>query len=216
PGLDRGGRGRQAAPALGLAGDVGHLRTRPLQLRVHDRREEGDHVALPGGRHLHQPVGRLRNVLLRALPEELPGGGGARADPHHPARRAYILWRQQRLFDLWRLWDAEVRKINSDSCVIPNTGGGATSSLDMRRVGELAPMLVADRQARRGLTAPWANGKNGKEYRAAMGRKPIVGIFSVGVEEPHRWKDRVAGGAAVRVRAGEGGGDGLSPRGRNS
>ena len=27
---------------------------------------------------------------------------------------------------------------------------------------------------------PWANGKNGKEFRATMGRKPIVGIFSVG------------------------------------
>ena len=38
---------------------------------------------------------------------------------------------------------------------------------------------------------PWANGKNGKEYRATMGRKPIVGIFSVGVEEPYRWKDSV-------------------------
>src|SRR5262245_60187168 len=104
-------------------------------------------------------------------------------DPQDPARRAYVLWRQQRLFDLWRLWDAEVRKINPDSCVIPNTGGGATSSLDMRLIGELAPTLFADRQARRGLMAPWANGKNGKEYRAAMGRKPIVGIFSVGVEE---------------------------------
>jgi hypothetical protein len=41
-------------------------------------------------------------------------------------RRAYLLWRQQRLFDLWRLWDTEVRKINPVSRVIPNTGGGAT------------------------------------------------------------------------------------------
>ena len=31
-------------------------------------------------------------------------------DPQDPARRAYILWRQQRLFELWRLWDAEVRE----------------------------------------------------------------------------------------------------------
>ena len=33
-----------------------------------------DHVALPAGRHLHQPLGRLRDVLLRALPPELSGG----------------------------------------------------------------------------------------------------------------------------------------------
>jgi len=84
------------------------------------------------------------------------------SDPQHPARRAYILWHQQRLFDLWRLWDAEVRKVNPDSCVIPNTGGGATSSLDMKKIGELASTLMADRQARRGLTAPWRTGRTAR------------------------------------------------------
>jgi hypothetical protein len=132
-------------------------------------------------------------------------------DPQDPAQRAYALWRQQRLFDLWRLWDTEVRKINPDSCVIPNTGGGATSSLDMRRIGELAPMLIADRQARRGLTAPWANGKTGKEFRAAMARKPIVGIFSVGVEEPYRWKDSVQSEAEIRLWVADGVANGLRP-----
>jgi len=133
------------------------------------------------------------------------------SDPQNPARRAYILWRQQRLFDLWRLWDGEVRRVNADSCVIPNTGGGATSALDMRRIGELAPMLVADRQARRGVAAPWANGKNGKEYRAAMGRKPIVGLFSVGVEEPYRWKDSVQSEAEIRLWVADGVANGLRP-----
>ncbi len=123
-----------------------------------------------------------------------------RADnPQDPARRAYILWRQQRLFDLWQTWDRAVRKINPDSCVIPNTGGGATSSLDMKKIGELAPMLMADRQARHGLMAPWAIGMNAKEYRAALGMKPIVGIFSVGVEEPYRWKDSVQNGDEIRL-----------------
>jgi hypothetical protein len=133
------------------------------------------------------------------------------SDPQDAARRAYILWRQQRLFELWRLWDCEVRSINPDSCVIPNTGGGATSSLDMQRIGELAPTLIADRQARHGLTAPWANGKNGKEFRATMGGKPIVGIFSVGVEEPYRWKDSVQSAAEVRLWVADGVANGLRP-----
>jgi hypothetical protein len=120
-------------------------------------------------------------------------------NPQDPARRAYILWRQQRLFDLWQTWDHAVREINPDSCVIPNTGGGATSSLDMKKIGELAPTLMADRQARRGLMAPWAIGMNAKEYRAAMGMKPIVGIFSVGLEEPYRWKDSVQSGAEIQL-----------------
>jgi hypothetical protein len=80
-----------------------------------------------------------RRNFREASGQELPRSGG----PQDPARRAYVLWRQQRLFDLWRLWDGEVRKINPDSCVIPNTGGGATSSLDMKRIGELAnPMMM--------------------------------------------------------------------------
>ncbi len=128
-----------------------------------------------------------------------------------PARRAYLLWRQQRLFSLWRLWDGEVRKINPDSCVIPNTGGGAGSTLDMKQIGELAPTLMADAQARRGLEAPWANGKNGKEYRATLGRKPVVGIFSVGVEEAYRWKDSVQSPAEIKLWVAEAIANGMRP-----
>ncbi len=132
-------------------------------------------------------------------------------DPRDPARRAYVLWRQERLFGLWRLWDAEVRKINPDSCVIPNTGGGAASSMDMKRIGELAPTLMADRQSRRGLMPVWANGKNGKEYRAAMGSKPIVGIFSVGLDEAYRWKDAVQAPEETRLWVADGIANGMRP-----
>ncbi|MDO8543348.1 MAG: beta-galactosidase trimerization domain-containing protein, partial [Opitutaceae bacterium] len=132
-------------------------------------------------------------------------------NPQDPARRAYILWRQDRLFALWRHWDDAVRAINADSCVIPNAGGGATSSLDMARIGELAPTLMADHQARRGVMPPWGNGKRGKEFRATMGRKPIVGIFSVGLEEPYRWKDSVQNSAEIRLWAIDGIAIGLRP-----
>jgi hypothetical protein len=136
-----------------------------------------------------------RNNFKAATGHELP----RTSDPQDPARRAYILWRQERLFALWQTWDRAIREINPNSCVIPNTGGGAGSALDMKKIGELAPTLMADRQGRRGLMAPWAIGMNAKEYRAALGMKPIVGIFSVGVEEPYRWKDSVQNGAELRL-----------------
>src|SRR6185312_13903438 len=132
-------------------------------------------------------------------------------DPRDPARRAYIVWRGERLFELWRLWNSEIRKINPNARFIPNTGGGALSELDMKTVGEMADILFADRQARRGAMPPWANGKNGKEYRAALGRKPIGGIFSVGIEEPYRWKDSVQNGDEVRLWAADGIANGLRP-----
>jgi hypothetical protein len=132
-------------------------------------------------------------------------------NPADPARRAHTEWREQRLFELWRLWDSEIRRINPAARYIPNSGGGATSQLDMKTVGELAPTLFADRQARRGLMAPWANGKNGKEYRSTMGRKAIGGIFSVGTEEPYRWKDSVQNAAEIRLWVIDGIANGLRP-----
>ena len=132
-------------------------------------------------------------------------------DPQDPSRRGYILWRQQRLFELWRLWDAEVRTINPDSCVIPNNGGGALSSLDAQQFGALAPMLVADRQGRHGLAAPWAMGKTGKEYRATVDRKPVIGLFGVGLEEAYRWKDSVQSDAEIRIWALDGIANGMRP-----
>ena len=64
-----------------------------------------------------------RSGFRAATGRDLPRG----TDPGDPARRDYRQWREERLFALWRLWDSEVRKVNPDSCVIPNTGGGATS-----------------------------------------------------------------------------------------
>jgi Hypothetical glycosyl hydrolase 6/Beta-galactosidase trimerisation domain len=132
-------------------------------------------------------------------------------DPKNPARRAYIEWHERRLFDLWALWDSEIRKIRPDARFIPNAGGGALSDLDMKTVGERAPILFADRQARSGLAPLWGNGKNAKEYRGAMGMKPIGGIFSVGVEETYRWKDSVQNPAEVRLWAIDGIANGIRP-----
>lgn len=132
-------------------------------------------------------------------------------NPQDPARHAHILWRQERLFALWHHWDAAVRAINPDSCVIPNGGGGASSHLDMKHIGEIAPTLMADHQARRGVMPPWGNGKRAKEFRATMGAKPIIGIFSVGLEEPYRWKDSVQNPTEIRLWALDGIANGLRP-----
>ncbi len=120
-------------------------------------------------------------------------------DPKDPVQRKYLGWRQERLLELWGLWSREVKKRNRDACVIPNTAGGPGGTLDMKRIGERAAMLVADRQARRGLMAPWAIGMNAKEYRAVAGAKPVAGLFSVGVEEPYRWKDSVQSPDEIRL-----------------
>jgi Hypothetical glycosyl hydrolase 6/Beta-galactosidase trimerisation domain len=133
------------------------------------------------------------------------------SDPQEPAYRNWIEWNGERLFELWRLWDGEIRKINPNARYIANSGGGSMTTLDMRTISQIAPTLFADRQSRRGLMAPWANGKNGKEFRATFGRKPIVGIASIGIDDEHRWKDSVTSEAELRIWLADGIANGLRP-----
>ena len=114
------------------------------------------------------------------------GGGGARGTAGAPdeARAQYNAWQRNRLFELYSLWDAEIRKLNPDAVYFPN-------GFSQIRERVSVPILIADRQARSGYTLPWDNGRNAKQSRSTFGSKPIVGIFSVGLEAPYRWKDSV-------------------------
>jgi hypothetical protein len=133
--------------------------------------------------------------------EELPASG-QRLDPVY---QRWNDWRTNRLYELWQLWDCEIRKINPQARFIPN------GFPDKRIAGEQSDILFTDHQARRGMIPPWSNGKRAKEYRAIMGKKPIGGIFSMGLEEPYRWKDSVQSEAEVRVWVADGIANGMRP-----
>ncbi|MFB3785540.1 MAG: alpha-amylase family protein [bacterium] len=141
-----------------------------------------------------------RRSFREATGMELPSG-----NPQDPARKPYTIWMRQRLRDLWRLWDREIRQINPRARFIPN------GFPDFKTIGEMADIFVIDHQARRGFVPPWSNGKTGKEYRAVMGNKPVVGLFSVGLEEPYRWKDSVQSEAEIRIWVAEATANGLRP-----
>jgi hypothetical protein len=122
-----------------------------------------------------------------------------------PVYQKWNEWRRKRLYELWQLWDGEIRKINPSARFIPN------GFPDKRIAGEQSDILFTDHQARRGMIPPWSNGKRAKEYRAIMGNKPIGGIFSMGLEEPYRWKDSVQSEAEVRIWVAEGTANGMRP-----
>ena len=128
------------------------------------------------------------------------------ADAADPVRRAFVAWRKARLTELWALWDADIRRTRAGACFVPN------GPPDMRTAGLMqAPIQFADHQARRGLTPPYSNGRRGKEYHAVMDGRPVGGIFSVGVEEPHRWKDSVQSEAEIRLWVASGTAQGMRP-----
>lgn len=128
-----------------------------------------------------------------------------RADKFDLTYRKYTEWRVGRLRELWALWDAGIRKQRPTSRFIPN------GFPDRVVTGREADLFFADQQARRGLTAPWANGRGAKELRSTLGLKPLIGIFSVGIEEEYRWKDSVQSEAEIRIWVAEGTANGMRP-----
>lgn len=129
---------------------------------------------------------------------------GASAGPVDEARIKFTSWQKKRLLELYSLWDAEVKKHNSDAAFFPN-------GFDQIRDGVSVPILFADRQARSGNTPAWQNGKIAKEARSTFGSKPIVGLFSVGLEAPYRWKDSVQNSNEIRMWAVDGIAQGFRP-----
>jgi Hypothetical glycosyl hydrolase 6/Beta-galactosidase trimerisation domain len=126
-------------------------------------------------------------------------------DMRDPRRREFVDWRNARLIELWKRWDATVRAARPEARFIPN--GPPT----LKSAGELAEIQFSDYQARHGLMPPWANGRRAKEFRSVMGRRPVGGIFSVGVEERYRWKDSVQSEPEIRVWVAEGTANGQRP-----
>ena len=122
-----------------------------------------------------------------------------------PVYQKWNEWQTDRLQELWFHWDAEIRKIKPASRFIPN------GFPDKLLTGKHADFFFADQQARRGLIPPWSNAKGAKELRASLGMKPLIGIFSVGVEEEFRWKDSVQSNAEIRIWVAEGVANGMKP-----
>lgn len=122
-----------------------------------------------------------------------------------PTYQKWTQFRMERLKELWFHWDAAIRKIDAGSRFIPN------GFPDRLLTGKHADFFFADQQARRGVIPPWSNGKGAKKLRATLGMKPLVGIFSVGVEEEYRWKDSVQSEAETRIWVAEGTANGMKP-----
>lgn len=126
-------------------------------------------------------------------------------NPLDPVYQKWYSWQTERLKELWFLWDAEIRKQKPTARFIPN------GFPDKLLTGKHADFFFADQQARRGVIPPWSNGKGAKELRAGLGMKPLVGIFSVGIEEEFRWKDSVQSDAEIRIWVAEGTANGMKP-----
>lgn len=123
----------------------------------------------------------------------------------------YLVWRENRIFELWDHWNAAVRKVNPNAFVLPGIGS-ERDKLNMSKVRARAKTLYLDYQGRRGQNAPWMAGKKGREMCSVLGNNPAGLTFSVGLEEPYRWKDSVQSGAEIQMWVADGVAHGLRPK----
>ena len=122
------------------------------------------------------------------------------------AVQKYREWNIARLRELWLVWDAEIRKIKPTARFIPN------GFPDRKMIGEHSDIFFVDRQGRAGAVPPWSSGRGAKELRAGgMGVKPLIHIFSVGLEDAPRWKDSVNTDAELKIWAAGGIANGMLP-----
>lgn len=123
----------------------------------------------------------------------------AKGDGYTAEEVGYRRWWERTLLATARTWDEQIRAIKPEARFVPNSGGGALSPFDMSALAEQSDILFADKQARSGLSPAFTSGRHAKEFRAVMGDKPVGGIFSMGIEEAHRWKDSVQVGEEIRM-----------------
>ena len=138
-----------------------------------------------------------------------PGGAGltgTQTPEEAAALIKYREWNIARLKELWFLWDAEIRKIKPTSRFIPN------GFPDRKIIGQHSDIFFVDRQGRSGAIPPWNSGRGAKELRAGgMAMKPLIHIFSVGLEDSPRWKDSVNTDAELKIWAAGGIANGMLP-----
>jgi hypothetical protein len=147
-----------------------------------------------------------RTSFRKATGLELPAKqeAGAKGYPE------YLVWRENRIFELWDHWNASIRRINPNAFVLPGIGS-ERDRLNMSKVRARAKTLYLDYQGRSGLDAPWMAGKKGREMAAVLGHNPAGITFSVGVTA-HRWKDSVQSGPEIKMWVCDGVAHGLRPK----
>jgi hypothetical protein len=122
------------------------------------------------------------------------------ADAGDPIYVRYVAWTQERLEQLWGVWDGALRAIKPSARYISNSG------MDIERAARLSPTYILETQSR-GNTPPWSRGRSAKEFRAYFGSKPLIGNSNV----LHSSRRSVGSEAELRIWMLEGIANGTRP-----
>jgi hypothetical protein len=98
-------------------------------------------------------------------------------DATSPLYRKYYEVYLDRVFEIWRLWQAVVTEGGGrESVYVGNLGGGIRTVKNLRRLGEVAAWFNADHQGRSGDTPIWDCAQQGRVAQAVMNGGAITNV----------------------------------------
>ncbi len=101
----------------------------------------------------------------------------------------------ERLFQLWKLYDSIAKEKNPTNFFFANLGGGARCSVNLAQIGDICEWFQADNQGRGGEDAPiWGCSLQGRVCRAVQNGKMatnVTGAWSTAAWMPGtpRWRN---------------------------
>ena len=124
----------------------------------------------------------------RRLYEKLGGAPPAETDASNPLYRKYYQAHQDRVLELWRLWDSVARERSAESVYVGNLGGGIDTIKDLEPLSHAAAWFNADHQGRSGDTPIWNCAQQGRVAQSVMQGRTITNVAGAYSNAQPSWR----------------------------
>jgi hypothetical protein len=123
-----------------------------------------------------------------------------------PAPKTPAYWDKfnDRVIDLWKLYESIAKEKKATSFYFLNLGGGVHASPNLARLGELSQWFQADNQGRGGEDAPiWGCAQQGRVCSAVLDGKMAANVTGGWSTGPIRWREITKTPAETQMWFGE-------------
>jgi hypothetical protein len=131
-----------------------------------------------------------------------------------PPAKTPAYWEKfnDRVMELWKLYDGIAKEKNAEAFYFANMGGGIHATPNLAQVGAVAQWFQADNQGRGGQGEPvWGCTQQGRVCRAIMDGKMAANVTGSWSTGPLRWRESFKSPAETRMWLNETAASGMVP-----